>query len=537
MKNRIISIALSFIMVFTTLGVFPATSYAAYSSQIDSFIYDSYEIPAYDGDAYEIVNENDPEFSLTELVTESYENYSELDELGRCGEAQACLAQDRMPADGEERGDISDVFPTGWVQASYSIVPNSWLYNRCHLIGWQLSAENANVQNIITGTRSFNVDGMLPFENKVADYINDTGNHVLYRVTPVFQGDDLLAKGVLIEAESVEDNTIEFCVFCYNVQDGITIDYSNGNNCLESDFINKSIEDCNVTLSTTKVSYNGSSQKPAVTVKDGDTVLTVDKDYTLTYSNNTKVGTAKVVITGVGNYSGSVTSKFSIVKTSVKNLKYTGISNKTYTGKQIKPSITVKQGSKTLVKNKDYTVTYGTNKKTGKGYVTVKGKGNYIDSKKVYFYIVPKKPAIKSSTVKKSSISLKWSNVTGESGYQVAYKKSGNSTYKTYHTTKTSKTISKLKSGTKYNVKVRAYKTVDGVKKYGSWSSVKAYKTKGKAKASTTKNTSKTVYITKTGTKYHLNKNCRGLSNANSITATSLTNAKNQGYTLCGYED
>lgn len=537
MKKRVCSLLISFVMVFTAVGTVPTIVFAGHNSGIGSFSFDGYIIPAYDGDAYEFVNGNDPEFGTTEFVNESYENYSELDELGRCGVAQACLAQDRMPLEDEEREDISDIFPTGWMQASYDIIPNSWLYNRCHLIGWQLSAENANTKNIITGTRSFNIDGMLPFENAVAEYIEDTNNHVLYRVTPVFQGDNLLATGVLIEAESVEDDTIEFCVFCYNVQDGITIDYSSGNSCLTDSIEElKSIEECNVTLSATKYSYTGSSIKPSIAVKYGSQILTNGKDYELSYSNNTKVGTGKVVITGIGNYTGTITKKFTIVKKSVSSLSYSAIINKVYSGKQIKPAIKVKNNSKILVKDKDYTVSYGTNKKIGKGYVIIKGKGQYTGSKKISFYIVPKTPSLKVKAVTKNSISVKWSSVTGKSGYQIAYKKAGTSKYKTSYTTSSSKKISKLSSGTKYNIKVRSYKVIDGAKRFGNWSSVKTYKTKGNAAVSKT-TSSKTVYITATGKKYHFSKNCRGLSNANKISTTTVSKAKAKGLTLCGYED
>ena len=186
------------------------------------------EIPEYDGSAYVILNDNVPDFSEDDLTEESYESYSGLDELGRCGAAVACIGQDLMPED--ERGDISDVYPSGWVQAEYDFVDGGYLYNRCHLIGYQLTAENGNEGNLITGTRYMNVEGMLPFENMVADYVRESGNHVLYRVTPVFEGDTLVASGVVIEALSVEDGGegISFHVYCYNVQPGVEIDYATG---------------------------------------------------------------------------------------------------------------------------------------------------------------------------------------------------------------------------------------------------------------------------------------------------------------------
>lgn len=191
------------------------------------------ELAEYSGEAYVVLNNNVPLFTEEELVTESYETYSDLDSLGRVGVAEACIGQDLMPT--EERGSISEVTPTGWVQASYDIVDAEWLYNRCHLIGWQLSGEDANEQNLITGTRYLNIEGMLSFENMVAEYVEETGNHVMYRVTPHFEGDNLLANGLQIEAYSVEDEGEGICfyVYCYNVQPGITILYETGENSME----------------------------------------------------------------------------------------------------------------------------------------------------------------------------------------------------------------------------------------------------------------------------------------------------------------
>ncbi len=188
------------------------------------------EIPAYSGSAYVAVNGNQPFFTEEEYTAASYETYSPLDDLGRCGPAMANVGRDLMPT--EERGAIGSVKPTGWQTAKYDFVDGKYLYNRCHLIGYQLTAENANKRNLITGTRYLNVTGMLPFENMVADYIKETNNHVLYRVTPVFDGDDLVAKGVLMEAWSVEDGGEGVCfnVYCYNVQPGVAIDYATGDN-------------------------------------------------------------------------------------------------------------------------------------------------------------------------------------------------------------------------------------------------------------------------------------------------------------------
>ena len=188
-----------------------------------SFDIDS--IPEYSFKPFTEVNGNVPFFTENQLTTESYEYYSALDKLGRCGITVACIGRDIMPT--EARGDISSVKPTGWVQAMYD---GSYLYNRCHLIGFQLTGENANKQNLITGTAYFNVTGMLAFENMVADYIKETNNHVLYRVTPIFVGNELVARGVLMEAWSVEDDGEGICfnVFVYNVQPGVEIDYATG---------------------------------------------------------------------------------------------------------------------------------------------------------------------------------------------------------------------------------------------------------------------------------------------------------------------
>lgn len=172
---------------------------------------------------------NEPGFSEAERsIDRAFEDYAPLDGLGRCVEACANLGRELMPT--EERGNISEVRPSGWVSVRYENVDGKSLYNRCHLIGWQLSGEDANEQNLITGTRYMNTEGMLPFENRVADYIRQTGNHVLYRVTPVFRGDNLVADGVQMEALSLEDGGDGICfnVFCFNAQPGIAIDYATG---------------------------------------------------------------------------------------------------------------------------------------------------------------------------------------------------------------------------------------------------------------------------------------------------------------------
>lgn len=192
------------------------------------------EIPDFNGTAYVEINGNVPYFTQEDMTTDAYETYTPLDSLGRCGVAMSCIGEELMPT--EDRGSIGQVKPSGWHTVKYDFVDGKYLYNRCHLIGYQLTGENANRENLITGTRYLNVEGMLPFENMVADYIKETGNHVMYRVTPIFEGNELVARGVLMEAKSVEDNGagILFCVYVYNNQPGVEIDYLTGESKLAS---------------------------------------------------------------------------------------------------------------------------------------------------------------------------------------------------------------------------------------------------------------------------------------------------------------
>lgn len=190
------------------------------------------EVPAVGSEAYAVLENNTPSFAEDEITDIAYEHYSELDRLGRCGYAMACLGLELMPT--EERQGIGQIKPSGWQISKYDFVDGKYLYNRCHLIGFQLAGENANERNLITGTRYLNVEGMLPFENTVAEYIKESDNHVMYRVTPVFEGNDLVARGVQIEALSVEDRGQGICfnVFVHNRQPGVEIDYATGNNWL-----------------------------------------------------------------------------------------------------------------------------------------------------------------------------------------------------------------------------------------------------------------------------------------------------------------
>ncbi len=197
-----------------------------YMNNEDSYVPDVQENEV---QAYEEVNNNIPYFTETDYTMEAFENYSELDELGRCGVAYANICKELMPT--EDREEIGSVKPSGWHTVKYpEVIKDLYLYNRCHLIGFQLAGENANKLNLITGTRFMNVEGMLPFENIIADYVRKTNNHVLYRVTPVFEGENLVADGVLMEAYSVEDlgKGVCFCVFVYNIQPGIEINYLTG---------------------------------------------------------------------------------------------------------------------------------------------------------------------------------------------------------------------------------------------------------------------------------------------------------------------
>ena len=232
-KNRNIFITVITILVFLCV---------AYQNEIKSFMteplvepastYKIENIPQYSGEAYVTINENKPNFTDEDYTKDTFELYSDLDILNRAGVAFAKVSKETMPT--EERGSIGMIKPTGWHTVKYDIVDGKYLYNRCHLIGYQLTGENANEKNLITCTRYMNATSMLKYENEVADYIEKTGNHVLYRVTPIFEGENLLATGAQMEAKSIEDNGagISFNIFVYNIQDGITIDYKTGDSHL-----------------------------------------------------------------------------------------------------------------------------------------------------------------------------------------------------------------------------------------------------------------------------------------------------------------
>lgn len=239
MKRRILCTSLIAVLLASLFG---CASLPQERPQQDAVTITIDEVPVYSGDPYVVINDNEPSFSSEELESDSFESYGELDDLGRCTIAFANLSSELMPQG--ERGSIGQVKPSGWQTVRYDSVDGKYLYNRCHLIGWQLSGENANERNLITGTRYMNTEGMLPFENMVADHIKETDGHVLYRVTPIFVEDELVARGVQMEAYSIEDAGASICfnVFVYNVQPGIEIDYSDGSSRL-SKTVDESQED------------------------------------------------------------------------------------------------------------------------------------------------------------------------------------------------------------------------------------------------------------------------------------------------------
>ena len=232
------------------------------------------EIPPFSGDPFVVLYNNQPQFSPEDMTNKSYEYYAPLDVWGRCGYTMACIGRDLMPT--EDREGISQVKPTGWVQKQYDSVDGKNLYNRCHLIGFQLTGENANERNLITGTRYCHVEGMLPFENMVADYIKETGNHVLYRVTPVFQGQELVARGIQMEAYSVEDQGAGICfhVYVYNNQPGVTIDYASGESWLSTQ-VQPSVSVGNVVyiLNTSSKKFHEENCKQGASIKESNKEL------------------------------------------------------------------------------------------------------------------------------------------------------------------------------------------------------------------------------------------------------------------------
>ena len=244
------------------------------------------EVPAYSGQAYAVIDQNIPEFSEDEKTTVTFETYSELDTLGRCGVAYANICPDIMPT--EERGEIGMIKPSGWHTIKYDCVDGKYLYNRCHLIAYMLAGENANEKNLITGTRYLNINGMLPFETQVNDYVKSTNHHVLYRVTPVYDGTDLVASGVQMEAYSVEDQGSGICfnVYVYNIQPGVTIDYATGDSALSGEAVIPSTDAGTKAIGTEQKVTNDTTI--ATTQGITDSSVTASSDGTYILNTNTK---------------------------------------------------------------------------------------------------------------------------------------------------------------------------------------------------------------------------------------------------------
>lgn len=272
---KLLPILLCIVLLFTACENEQSDVYSEhYIASVD-------DVPKFDGEtAYVAIKNNVPDFNDSDLTENSYEKYAELDSFGRCGVAIACVGKDIMPT--EERGSIGQVKPSGWHTVKYDNVDGKYLYNRCHLIGYQLTGENANERNLITGTRYLNIDGMLPFENMVADYVKESGNHVLYRVTPIFDGDNLLARGVQLEAKSVEDNGEGICfnVYAYNAQPDIAINYETGESAFgdvppkSSSSKEPNIESAEYVINTDSKLIHLPSCRSATNIKDENKELT-----------------------------------------------------------------------------------------------------------------------------------------------------------------------------------------------------------------------------------------------------------------------
>lgn len=410
---RCVKSFLSYSIVLLMAASLAAPAFAGeYRTGIDAFSYGAYEIPAYDGDSTEEVNGNLPAFSAEEMTQVPSVYYGELDELGRCTPAFAELNQSLMPSG--SRGSISSVYPSGWVQKKYDVVSSSWLYNRCHLIGWQLTGADLNTlpkeelaKNLITGTRYLNVGdgqtGMVGCENEVASYLReDEDNFVSYRVSPVFQGNNLVASGVLMEGQSAASNDVEFCVFCYNVQPQIAIDYETGESILASAVPeNTPITDCLISAER-KVICTGQPVAVPLTITDGDKLLQEGVDYETVYSYNLLPGRATVQIAGIGSYKGVCTLQFVIVPGKAKVRKITAL--------------------------------------------------------------------------KKGKFRIEISPQDGVSGYKISYREKGKKKWTTVLARKNVRTLKGLKAKKSYQIRVRAYKDIDGKSWYGKWSKVRTAK-------------------------------------------------------------
>lgn len=319
------NVFLSLFMVLSLVLNFSVLSVSAEAKKITLS-----NLPAYSGEAYVELNGNVPNFDKSDMTTKAFEKYSEIDELGRCGVAYANVCEETMPT--EKRGNIGMIKPSGWHTVKYDNVDGKYLYNRCHLIGYQLTAENANEKNLITGTRYLNIEGMLPFENTVADYVEETDNHVLYRVTPIFKGKDLLASGVQMEAYSVEDKGkgVSFNVYCYNIQPNIDIDYSNGDSKLADGTI------ASIKLNYTKYALKVGQSKTFMATTSPESAAKSVK----WYSSNSKIATvnSKGKVTALKAGTVTITAKTSnglkaTCKVTVKAKSGSAVTNGTLSGK------------------------------------------------------------------------------------------------------------------------------------------------------------------------------------------------------------
>ena len=347
-------------------GVFASV----YKNTVEAFTFKGYSIPKYDGDLYEVIRGGEPNFTASQLNQNIYETYGALDSLGRVTACMANIDKTLMPKG--ERGDISSVKPTGWKQKKYGFIDSGgWIYNRSHLIGWQLTGEDANKNNLMTGTRSFNASGMLPFEKEVSAYVKkNDANNVLYRVTPAFVGNNLLAYGVIMEAMSVDDNgaAVKFCVFVYNVQDGVRLDYETGDNIANNETID--LSGAYIELSKKQYVYSGNAYKPSVKVKLKGVFIPKDY-YSVTYSANKYVGTATVTVKGRDAYSGSRKITFRIIPKTTSISKF----------KPAKKAVTVTWRRNT-VQTAGYQLQYSLSSKM-KSAKAITVKGNKTASRKV----------------------------------------------------------------------------------------------------------------------------------------------------------
>ena len=399
--KRIVSLIFTISLILSALALPQSVFASEFKNTISAFSYKGYSIPEYDGDLYEVISGGAPHFNDSELNQTIYESYSELDSLGRVGVCSANIDKSLMPTD--ERESISSVYPTGWIQNKYETAPNSnkyyYLYNRSHLIAHQLTGENANRKNLMTGTTAFNQKGMVPFENEVASYVKaNIANNVLYRVTPVFDGDNLLAYGVIMEAESVDDHgeSVKFCVFVYNVQNGVSIDYSTGNNIKTGGQID--LSGAYIELSKTSYVCTGKAIKPKMTVSVDHVKLTEGEDYTVSYSSNTKVGVATIKVTGKGAYCGEKKYMFKIVPKTTSISKLTK-GKKSFTAKWKKQS----------VQTDGYQLQYSTSSKFKKPK-TIKIKKNTTTKKVVKKLSGKKKYYVRVRTYKKAGGKTYYSN-------------------------------------------------------------------------------------------------------------------------------